>query len=166
VPVSCASASGLKSGDTFPIGQTTVTCSATDDAGNTAQASFTVNVVYDFGNGTGGSFSSPISSTMVNEVKAGAIVPVKFGLGGDFGLDIFAQGYPISKQISTSTCQQDPVNPSEVPTTSTSGLKYDAVSGQYIYNWRKTDRAWSKTCRQLIMKFHDGTIQPVTFKFN
>ena len=29
----------------------------------------------------------------------GAAVPVKFTLGGDMGLDIFATGYPLSRQI-------------------------------------------------------------------
>src|SRR6185436_17678387 len=32
------------SGSVFPIGQSTVTCSATDDAGNTAATSFTITV--------------------------------------------------------------------------------------------------------------------------
>jgi hypothetical protein len=40
VPATCAPASG----STFPIGTTTVTCTATDAAGNTASASFTVTV--------------------------------------------------------------------------------------------------------------------------
>jgi hypothetical protein len=44
VTVNCASASGLKSGDTFPLGTTTVTCSATDAAGNKASGSFAVTV--------------------------------------------------------------------------------------------------------------------------
>jgi hypothetical protein len=44
VTANCASASGLKSGDTFPLGTTTVTCSATDAASNTASGSFAVTV--------------------------------------------------------------------------------------------------------------------------
>jgi hypothetical protein len=40
VPVTCAPASG----STFPIGTTTVNCTATDAAGNTANASFSVHV--------------------------------------------------------------------------------------------------------------------------
>ena len=35
----------LPSGSTFPLGETTVTCEATDNAGNTGTASFTVTVV-------------------------------------------------------------------------------------------------------------------------
>jgi hypothetical protein len=41
LPVSCSPSSGSK----FPVGQTTVTCSATDSHGNTAQKSFTITVV-------------------------------------------------------------------------------------------------------------------------
>lgn len=42
--VSCASASGITSGGTFPIGTTTVTCEATDAAGNRGTDSFDVTV--------------------------------------------------------------------------------------------------------------------------
>ena len=42
--VNCASASGLKSGDTFPIGTTAVNCSVTDANGNTATRTFDVTV--------------------------------------------------------------------------------------------------------------------------
>jgi len=79
VPVSSASASGPKYGDTFPLGQATVNCSATDAAGNYAQASFTVKVLYDFG--SGGGFSPPVSGSVLNTVKTGQGVQVKFGLG-------------------------------------------------------------------------------------
>jgi hypothetical protein len=40
VPVHCSPASGNK----FPVGRTTVTCSATDSSANTAQARFTITV--------------------------------------------------------------------------------------------------------------------------
>jgi hypothetical protein len=45
ITVDCQSASGLTSGDTFPLGTTTITCSATDAAGNKAEGSFNVTVV-------------------------------------------------------------------------------------------------------------------------
>jgi hypothetical protein len=41
VPVGCSPSSGSK----FPVGQTTVTCTATDSHGNTAHKSFTITVV-------------------------------------------------------------------------------------------------------------------------
>jgi hypothetical protein len=40
-------------------------------------------------------FYRPVDNPpVVNTVKAGQGIPVKFSLGGDFGLDIFEAGYP------------------------------------------------------------------------
>ena len=36
---------------------------------------------------------------MVNIVKAGSAVPLKFSVGGYRGLDIFAAGYPASARL-------------------------------------------------------------------
>jgi hypothetical protein len=70
-------------------------------------------------------------------------VPVKFGLGGDFGLNIFAAGYPTSKQVACPNgLPPDVVE--ETSTATKSGLTYDATSGLYTYVW-KTDRAWRGT---------------------
>ncbi len=44
VPANCASSTGLTSGDTFPIGTTTVNCSAKDSAGNETSGGFEVTV--------------------------------------------------------------------------------------------------------------------------
>jgi hypothetical protein len=159
LPVDCSPASG----STFPVGTTTVNCSAEDAAGNVATGSFEVRVVYDFGNGSGGGFSEPVSSSTLNEMKAGAGVPVKFGLGGDFGLDIFAAGYPTSRKISCETgLPTDPVE--ETLAVSATGLGYDASADQYVYSWR-TDRAWSASCRELVLKLKDGSEHTVKFKF-
>jgi len=159
VPVECSPASGT----TFPLGTTSVNCSATDQAGNQATGSFNVNVLYDFGNGSGGGFAEPVTDSALNQVKAGSGVPVKFGLGGDLGLDIFAAGYPSSRKISCDT--QAVIDPIEqTVAVSSSGLKYDATTAQYIYSW-KTEKAWANTCRQLVIKLKDGSEHPVNFKF-
>jgi HYR domain/Regulator of chromosome condensation (RCC1) repeat len=126
------------SGSLFPIGTTQVNCSAADVAGNQASGSFQVNVVYAFGSGSGGSFGEPVRSTELNQLAAGAGVPVRFGLGADYGLNIFAEGYPTSKKISCTTLL--PTYPvEETATVTKSGLTYDAASGLYTYVW-KTDR--------------------------
>jgi hypothetical protein len=96
-------------------------------------------------------------------MKAGASVPLKFGLGGDFGLDIFAAGYPTSRKISCEPgLPTEPVE--ETVTVSASGLRYDASAGQYIYVWR-TDKAWSGTCRELVLKLKDGSEHTAKFVF-
>jgi hypothetical protein len=45
-----------------------------------------------------------------------------------------------------------------------SSLNYDPVANQYIYVW-KTDRSWAGTCRQLTVRFADGTYQYAFFNF-
>ena len=36
--------------------------------------------------------------------------------------------------------------------------------GQYVYVW-KTDKAWSGTCRQLVVKLSDNTEHRANFRF-
>ena len=49
-------------------------------------------------------FFQPVDNApMVNVVKAGSAIPVKFSLGGNRGLDIFRTGYP---RATTLSCRQ------------------------------------------------------------
>jgi dipeptidyl aminopeptidase/acylaminoacyl peptidase len=159
VTVNCSPSSG----STFALGETTVSCSVSDTRANTITKTFKVSVLYDFGNGSGGGFAEPVANGALNQVKAGAGVPVKFGLGSNLGLDIFATGYPTFRKITCDAQQvMDPIE--ETVAVSNSGLKYDSASGHYIYSW-KTDKAWSNTCRQLVIKLKDGSEHPINFRF-
>jgi hypothetical protein len=107
-------------------------------------------------------FFPPISNSGLNSANAGSAVPIKFSLGGDRGLGIFAAGYPVSVQINCTTGA--PIGP-PVPTSPAggSGLQYDPVSNQYTYVW-KTQAAWSGTCRELQVLLVDGTMHTARFK--
>ena len=98
-----------------------------------------------------------------NVVQAGRSIPLKFSLGGDQGLDIFAAGYPHSGTIPT-----DPDAPlddiEQTVTAGASSLSYDATSDQYIYVW-KTEKAWSGKTRQLVLKLNDGSEHKANFQF-
>lgn len=99
---------------------------------------------------------------VLNAVRAGAAIPVRFSLGGDQGLDVFADGYPRSTAIPCdSQAEVDGVE--QTVEAGVSGLSYAAGTGTYTYVW-KTDRAWDG-CRQLIVKFDDGQVQRANFKF-
>jgi predicted extracellular nuclease len=91
-----------------------------------------------------------------NSANAGSSMPLKFSLGGDQGLDVFAGGYPRSHQIACDSAA--PLGDSR-PTSGPGGssLSYDPESGEYNYVW-KTDRAWSGTCRQLVVILKDGAV--------
>jgi hypothetical protein len=96
----------------------------------------------------------------LKEFKAFA---VKFSLGGNLGLNIFASGYPKSEAMSC-------VNPTQLngtdstSTTGSSGLQYDAASDTYSYNWN-TDKAWAGTCRQFVVKLANNSVYRANFTF-
>ena len=73
LPVTCTPASGAM----FALGQSTVTCTATDPSGNTGSASFHVSVTYAW-SGVPRPFSADGTSTF----KGGSTIPVKVALTG------------------------------------------------------------------------------------
>lgn len=108
-------------------------------------------------------FLRPLESTSLNTVKAGSGIPIKFGLGGNRGLQIFKTGSPQSRQIGCDgTEASGTVEP--VVTAGKSGLSYDASTNQYIYAWQ-TEKGWAGTCRELVMQLVDGSEHSVRFKF-
>jgi len=146
--------------DTNTVGFYALTYSVSDPSGHSDTKVRTVEVLpYNF---TG--FFAPIDNPpALNEMKAGQAAPVKFSLGGNQGLNIFAAGSPSSVQINCST--SDPILPvEETETAGQSSLAYDAASGQYKYTW-KTESSWKNTCRQLTVTLRDGTVHTAKFKF-
>src|SRR5262249_10999497 len=109
-------------------------------------------------------FFPPVDNIPVlNRVKAGSAIPVKFSLGCNQGLNIFWAGYPLS---GTMQCDnQDPFDDIEQTVNAGgSSLNYDSVANQYIYVW-KTDKSWAGSCRQLTLKLADGTYHIAFFNF-
>ena len=90
---------------------------------------------------------------------AGSQVPVKFGLGSDAGLSIFATGFPQSQEVNCTTAAA--LAPAEAAVGT---LQYDPVSGRYTYHW-KTQKSWAGTCRQLTMTFADSAATTATARF-
>jgi len=109
-------------------------------------------------------FFQPVDNApVVNVANAGSSIPVKFSLGGPQGLDIFFNGYPISKQIACDS--HAPLSDIEQTVTAgNSSLSYNASGNQYNYVW-KTDKAWAGTCRQFVMILKDGSIHTANFSF-
>jgi alpha-tubulin suppressor-like RCC1 family protein len=156
--VTCTPASGTF----FASGTTTVTMSVTDAHNNFSTGTFSVTVTPLVYNWSG--FFQPVDNLpCFNVAKAGRAIPVKFSLGGNMGLQIFASGYPmVVKTTEGTTATEDLVE--QTATASVSGLTYDAASGQYTYVW-KTDKSLAGTCQTLQLKLADGSVHCANFKF-
>ena len=109
-------------------------------------------------------FYPPVQADPVlNVVKAGSVVPLKFSLGGDYGLDVLDLGSPASQPLDCTLLDPsgalEPVRP-----VGGSGLSYDATNDQYSYVW-KTEKAWAGVCRVLSLRLADETEHRIAFKF-
>ena len=90
------------------------------------------------------------------------MVPVKFSLGGNQTLNIFLTGNPRSHEISCDNAA--PVDAVESTSNAgTNSLRYDAATGQYIYNW-KTEKGWAGACRRIFLGLRDGSERFADFK--
>ncbi len=112
-----------------------------------------------------GKFLPPVTNPpKVNErANADRSIPLKWTLGGDFGLDLVEDGYPRSFPIECDTLSAiGPARPAE--STSRDRITYDQQSKEYRFVWR-TDPAWSGTCRTVELKLVDGTLYTARFLF-
>lgn len=138
VAVTCTPSSG----STFAPGTTTVNCTATDAAGNSASGSFTVTVKFQLLG-----FYQPVdmtpagSPTVWNTVKNGSTVPLKF--------EVFAGSTELSDtslinqplKATQQSCSGGTTDDIELLATGATSLRYDATAGQFIYNWQTPKKA-------------------------
>jgi hypothetical protein len=142
------------------VGEYRIVCAgAMDVAGNPGSATGTYYVHYPFAG-----FFQPVDNLpTINRSTAGATIPLKFSLSGNFGLAILKAGSPSSTAVSCeSSAQVDEIE--ETVASSATALTYDAASSQYSMNWR-TDKAWKGTCRQLTVSLDDGSTHRATVMF-
>jgi hypothetical protein len=141
--------------DSSTVGARTVTCTAVDNAGNTATASATYQVQWAWRGFIG---FRPLPT--MNQYLAGLPVPLAFSLGGNAGLAII-DGAPTSQRVNCSTGA--PIgSPATADPRST--LSYVQPIDTYAYLWR-TDRTWRGTCRVFTLSLSDGTAHSIGFNF-
>ncbi len=150
--------------NTATVGSQTAACTATDSAGNTANADASYQVVNNQVVYTFAGFFQPVDNLpTINVATAGSSIPVKFSLNGNQGLNIMAAGYPVSSPITCNANEpgaiiEETVNPGA------NTLSYDATTDRYSYVW-KTNKAWKGTCRILVVRLNDGSDHFAKFSF-
>jgi hypothetical protein len=146
--------------DTSTVGFHSFTVEAKDIANNSSSVTHQYNVYWPNWRG----FFPPIEmGSVYNLANAGSAIPVKFSLGGNYGLGIIAEGYPRTEVVACDT--ELPLDIVEVTTTAGgSTLSYDEKADQYIYVM-KSNKSWKGSCRKLVVKLVDNTEHTAWFRF-
>lgn len=148
------------SGSTFTPGATTVSCTATDAAGNTADAkAFQVNVTF----GWAGFFAPVDTNKTLNGMKAGSTAPLKWSVSdqkGGYVSDLSIVSKETSSVVNCSTGAV--VDDLESYATGGTLLRYDSTANQFVYNWQSPKKAG--TCYTVTIGLTDGTTHPATFQ--
>jgi hypothetical protein len=154
--------SGLQScvvsGYSTAVGQHTLKATATDKAGNTA----TREISYTVKSWTTRGFYAPVDmGGVVNTVKGGSTVPLKFELFS--GATELTDTSAIKSLTATKTNCEPGATEDAIEVTATGGtsLRYDSTGGQFIYNWKTPTGAG---CYTVTMTAQDGSTITAYFK--
>jgi MBG domain-containing protein len=116
-----------------------------------------IAVAYNFS----GFFRPVRNPSVVNVVKAGRTIGLRFSVGSYQGMRILAAGSPSS---STMACPagalEDKLEGGD--NDGASGLR--ASGSQYTYYW-KTSATWAGTCRSFVLRLNDGSTHEALFRF-
>lgn len=120
----------------FPVGSTIVTFTATDDCGLSSQKQLAVRVGYNFLG-----FFNPVRNDGSSVFKSGRTVPIKFSLTAADGSVVSnaTASIQVFRVLDIATGTVEEVTPDAAGQSNTDNLfRFDAASGQYIYNLKLT----------------------------
>lgn len=143
------------------VGAHSYTATATDNAGNTA----TTTLAYEVLGWTTKGYYSPVDmGGVLNTVKGGSTVPLKFELFvGTTELETTSSiaSFKTAKvSCVTGSGTEDAI---EIVSTGGTSLRYDATAGQFIQNW-KTPTGAAGSCYSVTVTAQDGSSITALFK--
>jgi predicted extracellular nuclease len=133
----------------------TVTVRVTDEHGQSAVDTATIDVIWDFGG-----FQSPSNPAGVTTINAGSSHPVKFSLHGPQGTGVL-DGDP---RLQRTDCTSGAAIGAPIVAASNAPFQYDAASDTYTFVW-KTQSAWAGWCGTLAVALDDGQTYTLAVRF-
>jgi hypothetical protein len=124
-----------------------------------ATGSVQVSVIYKFDG-----FSRPVKNPpVVNVVRAGRAIPIKFSIAGSQGRRVLRVGSPSSVGMSCPvSAPAERLDDGDEAEDSRGGLRSEG--SRYTYVW-KTERSWAGSCRKFVLTLNDGTSHVALFRF-
>jgi hypothetical protein len=144
--------------DTSAVGTHTVSCTATDNAGNTATASASYTVAYGFSG-----FSAPVNAGAVNVANAGRTVPLKWRVTDGSGAPVTTLTSVDIRATGVACDLGETVDQVEAYATDAAGLRH-LGDGYYQFNW-KTPKSYAASCKVLHLDLGDGIEHTAEFRF-
>jgi len=151
------------------VGPKTVSCNATDNAGNTASASATYSVIYSPA-GTaclgdlGHTILQPVDADGSSVFKQKSTVPAKFRVCDATGASIGSAGVVTSFRLigTIAGTVSQTVDEAVVSTTPDANFRWDPMAAQWIFNMN-TKNLVANTTYLYRVTLNDGT--PIDFRF-
>ncbi len=146
--------------DTSTLGSHTVSCTATDKAGNTATAQASYDVVSPL---VFTGFFQPVDMTGINGANSGQTIPLKFRVTNGNGVPVTDLA---SVEVTATSLACDlGVTPDQLEeyASGNSGLQNQG-NGNYQFNW-KTPKTYAKSCKTLKLDLGDGIDHTAEFRF-
>jgi hypothetical protein len=152
---SCGQVDTSAAGSTF-----SVTCSATDKAGNTNTASASYSVLLGFDG-----FFAPVDMNMLNIVKAGRAVPLLFNVYDTNGPVSNLSGANVTVTSQAINCLSLSESPDELEEYASGGSGLQNLGGgAYQFNW-KTPKTYAGSCQRVHLHVGDGLSHTADFQF-
>jgi hypothetical protein len=145
-------------GSVLGVGPQLLRVDFTPSSTNYSRTSKTVqiSVIYRFA----GFFEPVKNPPVMNTVRAGRAIPIKFSLGRYEGLQVMKVPAPVVTNVQCTLPSEDMAD--DDAAENSSGLRADGY--KYTYVW-KTNASWVGSCRKMVITLADGTSHAALFRF-